>query len=85
MAAALLALRREPQPSRLVSAQRLSRDLAGALCDAERLSAELTATRERAARAQASRAYKLAVRGRTTVENVLRYPKRRAKRRRGEI
>jgi hypothetical protein len=25
------------------------------------------------------------VRGRTTVENVLRYPKRRAKRRRGEI
>jgi glycosyltransferase involved in cell wall biosynthesis len=85
MAAVLLALRREPPPSAHVAAQRLARDLAGALCDAERLSAELAAARDRAARAQASRAYKLAVRGRTTVENVLRYPKRRAKRRRGEI
>jgi glycosyltransferase involved in cell wall biosynthesis len=85
MAAALLALRREPPPSSHVAAQRLSRDLAGALCDGERLSAELAAARDRAARAQASRAYKAAVRGRTTIENVLRYRARRAKRRRGEI
>jgi glycosyltransferase involved in cell wall biosynthesis len=85
MAAVLRAVRREPPPSALVSSRRLARDLAGALCDNERLSAELTVTRERAARAQASRAYRLAVRGRTTIENVLRYPARRAKRRRGEL
>jgi glycosyltransferase involved in cell wall biosynthesis len=85
MAAALRSLRREPAPSGAAFSRRLARDLAGALCDGERLSAELTVTRERAARAQASRAYRLAVRGRTTVENVLRDPSRRAKRRRGEI
>jgi glycosyltransferase involved in cell wall biosynthesis len=85
MAAALLALHREPPPSGVAASRRLARDLAAALCEGERLSAELTVTRERAARAQASRAYRLAVRGRTTIENVLRYPRRRAKRRRGEL
>jgi hypothetical protein len=85
MAAALTALRREPPPSDLIAARRLSRDLAGALCDGERLAAELAAARDRAARAQASRAYKAAVRGRTTIENVLRYRARRQKRLRGEL
>ncbi|MDA0164735.1 glycosyltransferase family 4 protein [Solirubrobacter ginsenosidimutans] len=85
MAAALLALRREPPPSAAVVARRLSRDLAGARCDGERLASELAAVRGRAASAQASRAYRLAVRGRTTVENVLRYRERRRKRLRGEI
>jgi glycosyltransferase involved in cell wall biosynthesis len=85
MAAALLALRREPPPEPLQAARRLSRDLAGALNDGERLASELAAARGRAARAQASRAYRAAVKGRTTVEQVLRAPGRWRKRRRGEL
>jgi glycosyltransferase involved in cell wall biosynthesis len=85
MAAALLALRREPGPDTLRAAQRLSRDLAGALCDGERAASELLAARDRAARAEASRAYRIAVKGRTKIEYVLRYRDRREKRRRGEL
>jgi glycosyltransferase involved in cell wall biosynthesis len=83
MAAALLALRREPPPS--ADGARLAHDLAGALSEAERSASELAAAREVASRVLASRAYKTAVRGRTTVENVVRAPSRWRKRRRGEI
>jgi glycosyltransferase involved in cell wall biosynthesis len=80
MAAALLALRREPPPDPLPAARRLAHDLAGARNDDERLAA----AHARAAQAQSSRAYRAAVKGRTTLENVARAPGRWRKRRRGE-
>jgi glycosyltransferase involved in cell wall biosynthesis len=85
MAAALLALRREPGPDAAAFGTRLARDLAGALSDGERTASDLVAARQVAAQVQGSRAYKTAVRGRTTVENVVRAPSRWRKRRRGEI
>ena len=60
-------------------------DLAGALSDAERMEVELAAARQTAAQVLGSRAYKTAVKGRTTVENVVRAPSRWRKRRRGEL
>ena len=85
MAAALYALRREPAPGGLAVARRLGRDVAGALSDSERAAAELDAARRTAAHVQGSRAYRLAVKGRTTVENVVRAPRRWRMRRRGEL
>jgi hypothetical protein len=83
MAAALAALRREPAPGPLGA--RLARDLAGALADGERTATELAVARQTAVQVKASRAYRAAVRGRTTVENVIRAPARWRKRRRGEL
>jgi len=85
MAAALHALRREPAPAAQATGARLARDLAGALSDAERTASELAVARQRAASAQASRAYRTAVKVRTTVENVVRAPGRWRRRRRGEL
>ena len=61
------------------------RDLAGALSDDERVASDLAAARQIAAQVRASRAYRTAVRGRTTVENVVRAPSRWQKKRRGEL
>jgi O-antigen biosynthesis protein len=85
MAAALLALRREPPPDPKTAARRLSRDLAGAQADGERVAAALENARSRAASAEASRFYRAAVKGRTTVERVVRAPDTWRKKRRGEL
>ncbi len=85
MATALLAMRREPPRDAAPAARRLSRDLAGALNDGERLASELAAVRGRAAQAEASRFYRAAVKGRTRVENAIRAPKRWQMKRRGEL
>jgi glycosyltransferase involved in cell wall biosynthesis len=85
MASVLLALRREPaRPAGSLGA-RLARDLAGALADGERTATELAVARQTAAQVKASRAYRAAVKGRTTVENIVRAPVRWRRRRRGEI
>ena len=84
MAAALRALRGEPPPDAARFGARLARDLAGALSDGERVASDLAAARQIAAQVRASRAYRTAVRGRTTVENVVRAPARWRKKRRGE-
>jgi hypothetical protein len=83
LAAVHKTLARVPAPA--APARRLALDLAGALLDAEREAADLRATRALAAAAQASRAYRAAVRGRTAIENLIRWPKRARKRRRGEM
>ena len=83
MAAVLRTLAREPAPA--PPARRLAHDVAGALLDGEREAADLRASRALASAAQASRAYRAAVRGRTALENALRWPKRARKRRRGEL
>jgi glycosyltransferase involved in cell wall biosynthesis len=83
MAAVLKTLAREPAPA--APARRLALDLAGTLLDAEREAADLRASRALAAAAQASRAYRAAVRGRTAIENLIRWPKRARMRRRGEL
>jgi glycosyltransferase involved in cell wall biosynthesis len=85
MAAALLALRREPGADTRRAGRRLARDMAGVLSDTERAASELTVARQKAAQAQSSRAYRAAVKGRTTIENVVRAPGRWRKRRRGEL
>jgi glycosyltransferase involved in cell wall biosynthesis len=85
MAAALRAVRHQPPPDARRAGRRLARDGAGAFSDAERLASELAVTRQKAAEVQASRAYRLAVRGRTTIENILRAPGRWRRRRRGEL
>ncbi|HYM56532.1 MAG TPA: glycosyltransferase family 4 protein [Solirubrobacteraceae bacterium] len=85
MAAALHALRREPGPDTRRAGARLARDLAGALSDAERAESELSLAWQRAADVQRSRAYRVAVKARTTVENVVRAPSRWRRRRRGEL
>jgi glycosyltransferase involved in cell wall biosynthesis len=85
MAAALLALVREPPPDGLVAARRLAHDLAGAFVDGERVADRLARARGQAAAAQASRFYRAAVKGRTTVENVVSAPGRWRKRPRGEL
>jgi glycosyltransferase involved in cell wall biosynthesis len=85
MAAALLALRREPGADTRRAGRRLARDMAGVLSDSERAASELTVARQKAAQAQSSRAYRAAVKGRTTIENVVRAPGRWRKRRRGEL
>jgi glycosyltransferase involved in cell wall biosynthesis len=85
MAAALRALRREPAPDARRVGSRLARDAAGALSDGERAASELTVWRNKAAQAQSSRAYRVAVKGRTTIENVVRWPGNWRKRRRGEL
>jgi hypothetical protein len=85
MAAALLALRREPPPSVRSLGARMAHDLGGSLSDGERQEANLIAARQIASQVRASRAYRTAVKGRTTVENVVRAPERWRKRRRGEL
>jgi glycosyltransferase involved in cell wall biosynthesis len=85
MAAALRALRREPVPDVRQVGRRLARDAAGVLSDSERAASELAVARHKAAQAQASRAYRAAVKGRTTIENLVRAPGRWRKRRRGEL
>jgi glycosyltransferase involved in cell wall biosynthesis len=84
MAAVLRSVLEEPPPDAARFGARLARDLAGALSDGERVASDLTAAREIAAQVRASRAYRAAVRGRTTVENVVRAPGRWQKKRRGE-
>ena len=73
MAAALLALRARAAAGRRAFAARGSHATsAGALSDGERLASELAAVRDRAAQAAGlPRLPKAAVRGRTTVENVV--------------
>lgn len=85
MAAVLRALRREPAPDTRGAGVRLARDLAGALSDGERAASELAIARQKAASVQQSRAYRAAVKARTTVENVVRAPSRWTQRRRGEL
>jgi hypothetical protein len=85
MAAALRTLRREPSPDASRVGRRLARDLAGALSDGERTATELIVARDTVAHVQSSRAHRIAVKGRTTVENVVRAPSRWRKRRRGEL
>jgi len=85
MAMALRTIRSEPAPDGRRLGLRLARDAAGALSDGERAASELAVWRQKAAVAQGSRAYRAAVKGRTTVENVVRYPARRRRRRRGEL
>ena len=85
MAGALRTLAHEPAPAALGDARRLARDLAGALSDAEREADAFNDVSRLAASAQASRAYKAAVKGRTTVENAVRAPRRWRARRRGEL
>lgn len=83
MAAVLTALCRQPPASARGAGLRLGRDLRGVLSDGERLALELAAVRRAAATAQGSRAYRLAVRGRTTLDRVQRAPGRRWRRWRG--
>jgi glycosyltransferase involved in cell wall biosynthesis len=85
MAGALRALLREPAPAELGDARRLARDLAGVLSDAEREADAFNDVSRLAASAQASRAYRAAVKGRTTLENAVRAPRRWRARRRGEL
>jgi O-antigen biosynthesis protein len=85
MAAALQALGREPAPDARRAGVRLARDLAGALSDAERAASDLELAQLRAAQVQRSRAYRMAVKARTTVEKVVRAPSRWRMRRRGEL
>jgi len=61
MAAALRAVRREPRPDGRAAGRRLGHDMAGALCDGERLAAQLRDARRVAADVQGSRAYLVAV------------------------
>ena len=85
MAAALGAICREPGPDARRAGRRLAHDAAGALSEDERAASELAVARGRAAQAQSSRAYRAAVKGRTSIENVVRAPGRwRKRRRRGE-
>jgi glycosyltransferase involved in cell wall biosynthesis len=84
MASVLRRLREEPPPDAAAFGARLARDLAGALSDGERVASDLAAARQVAAQVKASRAYRGAVRGRTTIENVVRAPGRWQRRRRGE-
>ncbi len=70
MAAALRALRREPPPDPGRAALRLSRDLAGARFDHERMAEHLLAANARAAGVEASRAYRTAVRVRTRLDRL---------------
>jgi O-antigen biosynthesis protein len=70
MAAALLALRREPPPDPGRAALRLSRDLAGARFDHERLAEQVAVANARAANVEASRAYRTAVRVRTRLDRL---------------
>jgi glycosyltransferase involved in cell wall biosynthesis len=85
MAGVLRALRREPGPDARRAGRRLARDAAGVLSDGERAASELAVARHKAAQAQSSRAYRAAVKGRTTIENVVRAPRRWRMRRRGEL
>jgi glycosyltransferase involved in cell wall biosynthesis len=86
MAGALRALLREPAPAALGEARRLARDFAGLLNDAEREAEAFERVSRLAASAQASRAYRAAVKGRTTVENAVRAPRRwHNKRRHGAL
>lgn len=84
MAAVLRAVRREPPPGGRGAGRRLGHDMAAALSDGERLASELREARRTAAHVQGSRAYRLAVRGRSTVERVVRAPARWRRRRRGD-
>jgi glycosyltransferase involved in cell wall biosynthesis len=84
MADVLRSLVQEPPPDAARFGARLARDLAGALSDGERVASDLSAARQIAAQVKASRAYRTAVRGRTTIENVVRAPGRWPRRRRGE-
>ena len=70
MAAALRAVRREPPPDPGRAALRLSRDLAAARFDRERLADELAAANARAAHVEASRGYRTAVRVRTRLDRM---------------
>jgi O-antigen biosynthesis protein len=85
MAAVLRALRREDRPDLRRVGRRLARDSAGVLSDGERAASELAVARHKAAQAQSSRAYRAAVKGRTTIENVVRAPRRWRMRQRGEL
>jgi glycosyltransferase involved in cell wall biosynthesis len=83
MAAALRALRRQPPPDARGAGRRLGRDLGATLAEGERLAIELATARRTAAGAQGSRAYRLAVRSRTTLDRIRRAPGRRLRRWRG--
>ena len=72
MALALRALVREPRVDPARAAARLSRDLAGARFDGERTASELAAVSASAAQMSGSRAYRAAVRARTSLERVTR-------------
>jgi glycosyltransferase involved in cell wall biosynthesis len=72
MALALRALVREPAVDPARAAARLSRDLAGARFDSERTASELAAVSASAALMSGSRAYRAAVRARTSLERVTR-------------
>jgi O-antigen biosynthesis protein len=85
MAAALTALAREPALASPYVGRRLARDVDAALADAERAATDLAVARITAAKVEGSRAYRIAVKGRTAVESVVRAPDRWRKRRRGEL
>jgi len=84
MAAALRAVRREPRPDGRAAGRRLGHDMAGALCDGERLAAQLRDARRVAADVQGSHAYLLAVKARSSARRVLGAPRRRWRRRHGD-
>ncbi|WP_157591800.1 glycosyltransferase family 4 protein [Solirubrobacter soli] len=84
MARVLRLVLEEPPPDAARFGLRLARDFGGALSDGERVASDLAAARQIAAQVRASRAYRTAVRGRTTIENVVRAPGRWQKKRRGE-
>jgi glycosyltransferase involved in cell wall biosynthesis len=84
MAAVLRAVRREPPPDPRRSGRRLGHDMATALSDGEKLATDLRVARLTASKVQSSRAYRAAVKGRSTIERIIRAPGRRRRRRRGE-